>query len=215
MKRITYWSKPWWAELFSELRKADNFALRSSKRDRFDTSLLTSATSVRSAYCKAIKGAKRAHWSSCLATATPQTVWTAKKFALCLPPPCFPELPGASTPLELNTALLGHFFPGEPVKSFDTILLSFKDCSALAMGEIGRALACSSPLSAPGPDKTPNSLWKRIHHVGPHPIHNLLGLLVANSFHPPALKKADGNVVTCVHVPLTVHRSGQCRISYI
>jgi len=26
---------------------------------------------------------------------------------------------------------------------------------------------------------------------------------------------ADKDIVTCVHVPVTVHRSGQCRISYV
>jgi len=27
--------------------------------------------------------------------------------------------------------------------------------------------------------------------------------------------REDGRAVTCVHVPVTVHRSGQCRISYV
>jgi len=78
VKRVTFRSKPWWSELLSVLRKAYNSALRSSKRDRFDASLLASARAARSAYFKAIKKAKRAHWSSFLASATPQSVWTAK-----------------------------------------------------------------------------------------------------------------------------------------
>jgi len=67
MKRVTFRSKPWWSELLSVLRKAYNSALRSWKRDRFDASLLASARAARSSYCKAIKKAKRAHWSSFLA----------------------------------------------------------------------------------------------------------------------------------------------------
>ena len=74
------------------------------------------------------------------------------------PPPRFPVLPGASTPLELNKALLEHFFPGEPTRPVDSILLPFRDCPALAVDEISRALAKSSPSSAPGPDMTPNSV---------------------------------------------------------
>jgi len=90
LKRVTYRSKPWWTDLLSLLRRAYKSALRSSKRDRHDSSLLASARAARSAYFKAIKKAKREHWSSFLATATPQSVWTAKKFAVGRPPPCFP-----------------------------------------------------------------------------------------------------------------------------
>jgi len=111
------------------------------------------------------------------------------------PPTRFAVLPGATTPLELNKALLDHFFPGEPTRPFDSILLPFRDCPALAVDEVGRALAKSSPSSAPGPDMTPNSVWKRIDRVAPHLILDLLSPLVAYGFHPPALKLADGIVL--------------------
>ena len=191
VKRVTFRSKPWWSHLLSQLRRAYNSALRSAKADRFDAALLASARAARTAYFKAIKEAKRDHWSTFLATATRQTVWTAKKFAVGRPPPRFPELLGATTPPELNRALLNHFFPGDPVGSFNSVLLPFSDCLALAADEIGRALACSSLSSAPGPDMTPNSVWKRIHRVAPHLIQDLLAPLVAHGFHPPALKMAD------------------------
>jgi len=88
------------------LRKAYNPALRSSKRDRFDAALLASARAVSFAYFKAIKKAKRNHWSSFLASATPKTGWTAKRFAVGCPSPRWSELTGTSTPPELNRALL-------------------------------------------------------------------------------------------------------------
>ena len=138
------------------LRKAYGSALRSSKPDRFDAALLASARAARSAYIKAIKKAKRDHWSSFLASATPQTGWTAKKLAVGHPPPSFPEPPGASTPPELNQALLDHFFPGAPARVPDTILLPFRECLPLSQDEVGRALARSARTSAPGPDMTPN-----------------------------------------------------------
>jgi len=195
VKRVTFWSQPWWTELLWQLRRAYKSALRSSKRDRFDAALLASARAARSAYFRAIKKAKRDHWSAFLASVTRQTVWTAKKFALRRPPPRCPELPGAATPLELNRALLDQFFPGEPARTVDSILLPFRDCPALTAEEVGRAVARSSPLSAPGPNKTPNSVWQRIHRVAPHLIHDLLAPLVAHGFHPPALKMADGIVL--------------------
>jgi len=195
LKRVTYRSKPWWTDLLSILRRAYNSALRSSKRDRHDPSLLASARAARASYFKAIKKAKRDHWSSFLAAATPQSVWTAKRFAVGRPPPRFPELPGASTPEELNKALLDHFFPGEPPGPRETILLPFADCQALETEEISRALARSSPSSAPGPDMTPNSVWKRVHRVAPHILLDLLAPLVAYGSHPLTLKKADGIVL--------------------
>jgi len=149
----------------SVLRKAYNSALRSSNQDRFDASLLASARAARSSYCKAMKKAKRDHWSSLLATATLQTVWTANKFAIGGRPPLLPRVPGASTPLELNKALLDHFFPGAPLAPTASILLPFKECPELVALEIERALAGSSPLSAPGPDTIPNSVWKRINRT--------------------------------------------------
>jgi len=91
LKRVTYRSKPWWTDLLSILRRAYNSALRSSKCDCHDTSLLASARAARSAYFKAIKKAKMEHGASFLAAATPQSVWTAKKFAVGRPPPVSPS----------------------------------------------------------------------------------------------------------------------------
>ena len=98
LNRVTFRSKPWWSELLWLLRKAYGSALGSFKRDRFDAALHASARAPRSTYFKAIKKAKRDHGSSFLASATPQSVWTAKKLAVGRTPPRFPELPGASTP---------------------------------------------------------------------------------------------------------------------
>ena len=122
-------------------------------------------------------------------------MWTAKRFPVGRPPPRFPELPGASTPPELNKALLDHFFPGEPASFTDTILLPFRECLPLAADEVSRALARSSPLSAPGPDAIPNSVWKRVHRMAPHLIHDLLASLVVYGSHPLTFKRADGIVL--------------------
>ena len=130
-----------------------------------------------------------------MASATLQNVWTAKKLAVGRAPPRLPELPGATTPLELNSALLDHVLTGKPARHFNTILLPFRDCPALAVDEVGRALARSSPSSAPSPNMTPNWVWKRIYRVAPHLILDLLGPLVAHRFHLPALKMADGIVL--------------------
>jgi len=165
------------------------------RKDRHDPLMLRSARATRSFYFKAIKKAKREHWCDFLAKATPETIWTAMKFAIGHPPPRFAELPGAKTRLELNSALLNHFFPGSPADDPHTFLLPYRDAMTLDASQIERALARSSHSSAPGPDMTPNSVWKRINKAVPDLIINLLSPLVSHGFHPPSLKKADGIVL--------------------
>jgi len=120
---------------------------------------------------------------------------TGQKSAIGRHPPRFPELPGATTPLELNNALLNHFFPGSPTNNHHTILLPCKDIPALYSSEVERALARPAPSSAPRPDMTPNSDWKRIHNMALNLILDLLAPLLSHGFHPPSLKKADGIVL--------------------
>jgi len=69
------------------------------------------AGSSKAGYFKAIKAAKSKHWSSFLLTATPQSLWTAKRFAYGLAQRRFPSLPGAETPQQMNSVLLEDFFP--------------------------------------------------------------------------------------------------------
>jgi len=195
VKRITHRSNPWWSASLSVLRKAYSSALRSSQEDRFVPFRLASATAFHSSYFKAIKKAKRDHWSSFLASATPQTVWTTKKFAIGCPSPCFPQLPGATSPLELNKDLLDHFFPEAAAMPRACILLPFRDRPELAPSEVERALARSSPSSALGPDTIPNSVWKKVNRTAPHLILSLLSPLISYGFHPPSMKKANGVVL--------------------
>jgi len=69
------------------------------------------AGTSKAGYFKAIKAAKNKHWSSFLLAATPQSLWTAKRFAYGRAQPCFPSLSGAETPTQMNNVLLDHFFP--------------------------------------------------------------------------------------------------------
>lgn len=195
LKRVTHRSKQWWTASLSMLRKGYNSALRSSKQDCLDASLLASARAARSSYFKARKKGKRDHWRSFLATATPQSVWTANKPAIGRPPPRFPEHPRASTLLELNKSLLDHFFPAALMVAPSSILLPSRECPELVTSEIESALACSSPSSAPGPDVIPNSVWKTINRTAPPLILKLLSPLISYGFHPPSLKKADSIVL--------------------
>ena len=65
----------------------------------------------RQGYFKGIKRANNSHWVDFLAKTTPHNIWTAKKFVAPRKTPRFPELPGANSQVEINEALLSHFFP--------------------------------------------------------------------------------------------------------
>src|SRR5205807_7514596 len=128
----------------------------------------------KNGYFKAIKKAKNAHWSSFLSHATPQSLWTAKKLALGKSPTRFPNIPDADTLAEINSALLGHFFPSSPSLPLPSILRPHLNCPPLLSSEITTVLWKCSPSSAPGLDSIPYSVWKVVHLTAPHLLTDLL-----------------------------------------
>ena len=110
VSRPSHHSKPWWSPhltiLGREFHKASKMA-----RKHGTPALQDEANISKAGYFKEIKAAKNKHWSSFLLGATPQSLWTAKRFAYGRTPPRFPSLPGAETPQQMNKVLLDHFFP--------------------------------------------------------------------------------------------------------
>ena len=109
-KRPSYRSKPWWSPLLSLLRKEFHSATRTARSSHLPADRATANISKKG-YFKAIKAAKAAQWRSLLASATPRSIWTVKKLSLGRLAPRFPSLPDATTPTQINDALLNHFFP--------------------------------------------------------------------------------------------------------
>jgi len=110
VSRPSHYSKPWWTPHLTILRPEYHKAPRTARRSDTPNTREVANTS-KAGYFKAIKAAKNKHWSSFLLTATPQSLWTAKRFAYRRAQPRFPSLPGAETPLQINNVLLDHFFP--------------------------------------------------------------------------------------------------------
>jgi len=146
-------------------------------------------------YFKAIKAGKAYHWKSFLADATPRTIWTGKKFAVGRVAPRFPNLPHATSPEEVNQALLRHFFRPKPLPMVPSILRPYRGCDPLLPGEITAALRKCSSSSAPGPDTIPYSVWKRVHLTAPRLLTDLLGPLLKFGYHAVSMKQANGIVL--------------------
>jgi len=187
-------SKPWWSPRLSYLRREYH---RFARLSRLDPSPLnwSNVKSSRRTYFKAIASAKKAHWSDFLTSATPRTVWTAKRFAFGRPPQRFPDLPGASNPAEVAETFLDHLFASKPPPPPLLRLTRYEDYTPLTSEEISRALSKSSNTSAPGPDHIPYSVWKSVHYIKPSLLPSLLDPLLAHGVHPPSLKKALGIVL--------------------
>jgi len=146
-------------------------------------------------YFKAIKTAKNKHWSSFLLSATPQTLWTAKKFAYGRAPPRFPSLPGAETRQKMNDVLLDHLLPPKEPFSPPPRLRPDKKAPPLTKEEIATALSRCSPTSAPGPDRIPYSTWKQVNRENPAILLQILSRLVSLGYHPASLKGSNGIVL--------------------
>ena len=130
-----------------------------------------------------------------MASATPRSIWVVKKMAVGKSPPRFPTLPDASTPTQMNDALLGHFFSPRPSHPLPSILRPYGDYMELSPEEVSTAQASCSPSSAPGPDTIPYSVWKAVHRITSSVLTSLLAPLLRFGHHPSSLKKANGVVL--------------------
>jgi len=193
-------SKPWWFPRLSSLRREYHKFARIS---RLDPSPLnwSNVKSSRRTYFNAIASAKKTHCLDFLSSATPRSIWTAKRFAFGRPPQRFPDLPGASHPAEVAETLLNHFFPSKPPPPPLLPLTRYEDYTPLTSEVISRTLSKSSNTSAPGPDHIPYSVWKAIHRIKSSLLPSLLDPLLAHGFHPPSLKKALGIVLDNIGKP--------------
>ena len=153
------------------------------------------AGTSKAGYFKAIKAAKNKHWSSFLLAATPQSLWTAKRFAYGRAQPRFPSLPGAETPLQMNDVPLNDFFPPKDPFSPPPRLRPHKSAPPLMTEEIAAALSTCSPTSAPGPDGIPYSTWKQVNKINPSILLQILAPLVLLGYHPASLKGSNGVVL--------------------
>jgi len=194
VSRPSHYSKPWWTPHLTVLRREYHKAARAARKHDTPHMREVAGTS-KAGYFKAIKAAKNKHWSSFLLAATPQSLWTAKRFAYGWAQLRFPSLPGAETPQQMNKVLLEHFFPPKEPFSPPSRLRPNKSAPLLTTEEIAAALSKCSPTSAPGPDGIPYSTWKQVNKINPSILLNILAPLVLLGYHPASLKGSNGVVL--------------------
>ena len=194
VSRPSHHSKPWWTTHLSILRREYHKAARAARKH--DTPHMREiAGTSKTGYFKAIKAAKKKHWSSFRLGATPQSLWTAKRFTYGRAQPRFPSLPGAVTPTQMNEVLLDHFFPPEEPFSPPPRLRPHRSAAPLTTDEIATALSKCSATSAPGPDGIPYSTWKQVNKINQTILLHLLAPLVRLGYHPASLKSSNGVVL--------------------
>ena len=192
VKRPSHRSKPWWSPLLTVLRREFHSASRVARASRLTPDQDAAPLSKRG-YFKAINAAKSSHWKSLLASATPRSIWAVKMMAVGRSPPRFlTTLPDASTPTQMNDALLGHFFLPRPSRPLPSILRPYEDYMELSPEEVSMALTSCSPSAAPGPDTIPYSVWKAVYRITPSVLTSLLAPLLRFGHHPSSLTKANG-----------------------
>jgi len=173
VSRPSHYSKPWWTPHMTILRREYHKATRLARK-RDTPNMREVANTSKAGYFKAIKAAKNKYWSSFLLTATPQSLWTAKRFAYRRAQPRFPSLPGAETPQQINDVLLDYFFPPKEPFSPAPRLSPHKSAPPLKTEEIAAALSKCSPTSAPGPDGIPYSTRKQVNKTNPSMLLQIL-----------------------------------------
>ena len=109
--------------------------------------------------------------------------------------PRFPSLPDTSNPVAINNARLDHFFPPKDPLSSRGPLKKNPSATPLTKEGIKLTLSKSSLSSAPGPDRIPYSVWKKVNLINPAILLELLSPLLASGYHPSSLKTANGVVL--------------------
>jgi hypothetical protein len=108
----------------------------------------------------------------------------------------FPDLSSATSPEEINHALLSHFFPSRTPSNSSTLLPVIRDVAVVTSKGVSKALSRFSNTSAPGPDGIPYKVWKPIHKGNNLLLPALLLLLLVHGFHPLFVKRATGFVLS-------------------
>jgi ribonuclease HI len=201
-KRPSPFSKRWWNEELTKMRKEAN-KLRNMylrTRSRVDRERWKEELEK---YLSKVKQAKEETWKQFTATADNRTIYKVKSYMAGKPTPTYiPTLNNTAESNEEKTAhLTATFFPPPPPADLTDIAdaqpetISPVACQArITMHQLQQAIEKLSPNKAPGPDEISNKVLKQNSAVLQH---HLLALAQAsfNTGHFPTIFKVTTTVV--------------------
>ncbi|KAF7366527.1 putative RNA-directed DNA polymerase from transposon X-element [Mycena sanguinolenta] len=168
LARASPYSRRWWNDGLSTLRRAYNTAHRAIAKDNPADPTWNVMRAAKNQYHSAIRRAKRAHWRQYITDLPRCDIWQAAKYALDpsassssshLPSLSSPDGTTATTPTEKARVLHAKFFPPKPdipPPDPDEPLPEPHPPPIFTVEDVHRAISKLSPWKAPGPSGIPN-----------------------------------------------------------
>ena len=170
-------SKRWWTDKLTWLRRSANHAQNIHRRTRNERDRIEWRDKANE-YMKNIKMAKQKMWREFVENADERTIWTVKKFMDMTPTPSYiPTLNNgqASSNAEKTTVFQTTFFPPPPPADLRDIHEEQNEypdpvqcIPTVTMQQLTRAIEKLPPDKAPGPDGITNRLFKKTFKIVQH-----------------------------------------------
>ena len=206
--KISEFSKPWWNEHLSKLRKRLAIQKRLFKKNRENQFLLEKYKEARNKYFQAIRKEKSSCWNNFLEKAKGKEIFKALKYTKAqattirkIPPIVFKrenqEEVEANTFLLKSEAFLTTLFPKPPITK--EIKWEYKEKNwewpELQEIEIENSIFSSSPKKAPGPDKISFAILQKIYPSIRKELYYLYSILFSIGYHPKKWKESIGVIL--------------------
>jgi exonuclease III len=199
-KKISPFSKSWWNDKLTELRRKAN-KLRNAHRRNGNTVSRRKWRKAQNKYHDEIKAAKECTWREFVASAEERTIWKIKKYIDTIPTQThISTLDNETTNEGKSAKFRDAFFPPPPPADISdindkTTYPGPVPCNErITMQQLERAVDRLAPDKAPGPDEITNRVLKKNFDILQH---HLLAMVQAslNIGHFPTPFKITTTVV--------------------
>ena len=202
--RPSPYSKRWWNEELSTLRKRAAHARRLWKHSRLDEDHQNWITACR-IYQEQLTIQKRNHWRNFLANIEDRTLYTAAKFTTKTPTPRhIPPIKTsnglmANTPQDQAAVFHSTFFapPAPPDLSDigDSPTYNQLRFSNITITELDQAIQRMSPNKAPGPDNIPVLVLQKVWPCIRSPLLDIFTACIRIGFYPTLWRTATSLIL--------------------
>ena len=192
-KKLCPFSKRWWNDTLTQLRKDVNRKRNRYRRTRNEREGALWRT-ARDEYRLEIKLAKERTWRQFVEDADERTIWTVKKYLDSMPTPYYiPTINSATSNEEKAAEFQANFFPPPPQADLSDVPNSVYPQAVpceikITMTQLERAVNRTAANKAPGPDDISNLVLKKAFNTMQR---HLLALVTASfnlAYFPKAFK---------------------------